>query len=134
LSLMLGERADRTLRERVTIANTSNPPRDVSLIWRRQITDEVGVEIIYVAALRSVGVPARLDRNGRAEFGWGSMVGGAGAGGGELVRNENSHADQGPITPADQAEAYFLLVSKRLSKTTGQIITVNGGLHEVFLR
>jgi hypothetical protein len=24
-----------------------------------------------------------------------------------------------PITPADQAEAYFLLVSQRLSKTTG---------------
>ena len=39
-----------------------------------------------------------------------------------------------PITPADQAEAYFLLVSNRLSKTTGQIITVDGGLHEAFLR
>ena len=39
-----------------------------------------------------------------------------------------------PITPADQAEAYFLLVSKRLSKTTGQILTVDGGLHEAFLR
>ncbi|HEX5175437.1 MAG TPA: SDR family oxidoreductase, partial [Chthoniobacteraceae bacterium] len=39
-----------------------------------------------------------------------------------------------PITPGDQAEAYFLLVSQRLSKTTGQIITVDGGLHEAFLR
>jgi rhamnulose-1-phosphate aldolase/alcohol dehydrogenase len=39
-----------------------------------------------------------------------------------------------PITPADQAEAYFLLVSERLSKTTGQILTVDGGLHEAFLR
>ena len=39
-----------------------------------------------------------------------------------------------PITPADQAEAYFLLVSGRLSKTTGQVITVDGGLHEAFLR
>ena len=39
-----------------------------------------------------------------------------------------------PITPADQAEAYFLLVTRRLSKTTGQIITVDGGLHEAFLR
>jgi len=39
-----------------------------------------------------------------------------------------------PITPADQAEAYFILVSKRLSKTTGQVITVDGGLHEAFLR
>jgi len=39
-----------------------------------------------------------------------------------------------PITPADQAEAYFLLVGDRLSKTTGQIITVDGGLFEAFLR
>ena len=39
-----------------------------------------------------------------------------------------------PITPADQAEAYFLLVSSRLSKTTGQIIAVDGGLQEAFLR
>ena len=39
-----------------------------------------------------------------------------------------------PITPADQAEAYFLLVTQRLSKTTGQIVTVDGGLHEAFLR
>lgn len=39
-----------------------------------------------------------------------------------------------PITPADQAEAFFLLLSQRLSKTTGQVITVDGGLHEAFLR
>ncbi len=39
-----------------------------------------------------------------------------------------------PITPADQAEAYFLLVTNRLSKTTGQVITVDGGLHEAFTR
>lgn len=39
-----------------------------------------------------------------------------------------------PITPADQAEAYFLLVTRRLSKTTGQVITVDGGLHDAFLR
>ena len=39
-----------------------------------------------------------------------------------------------PITPADQAEAYFLLVTQRLSKTTGQVITVDGGLFEAFLR
>lgn len=39
-----------------------------------------------------------------------------------------------PITPADQAEAYFLLVTQRLSKTTGQVLTVDGGLHEAFLR
>ncbi len=39
-----------------------------------------------------------------------------------------------PITPADQAEAYYLLLTDKLSKTTGQIITVDGGLHEAFLR
>jgi NAD(P)-dependent dehydrogenase (short-subunit alcohol dehydrogenase family) len=39
-----------------------------------------------------------------------------------------------PITTADQAEAYFLLVSRRLAKTTGQVIAVDGGLPEAFLR
>jgi rhamnulose-1-phosphate aldolase/alcohol dehydrogenase len=39
-----------------------------------------------------------------------------------------------PILPADLAEAVFLLVSPRLAKTTGQIISVDGGLHEAFLR
>jgi len=39
-----------------------------------------------------------------------------------------------PITTADQAEAIFLLLGDRLAQTTGQIITVDGGLHEAFLR
>jgi rhamnulose-1-phosphate aldolase/alcohol dehydrogenase len=39
-----------------------------------------------------------------------------------------------PVTPADQAEAFFLLLTRRLGQTTGQIITVDGGLHEAFLR
>ncbi|MEM7806790.1 MAG: bifunctional rhamnulose-1-phosphate aldolase/short-chain dehydrogenase [Planctomycetota bacterium] len=39
-----------------------------------------------------------------------------------------------PIRPIDQAEAIFLLASDRLSRTTGQILTVDGGLHEAFLR
>ncbi|MEO1235235.1 MAG: bifunctional rhamnulose-1-phosphate aldolase/short-chain dehydrogenase [Planctomycetota bacterium] len=39
-----------------------------------------------------------------------------------------------PITPADQAEAAFFLVSDRSSKTTGQVVSVDGGLHEAFLR
>jgi rhamnulose-1-phosphate aldolase/alcohol dehydrogenase len=38
------------------------------------------------------------------------------------------------ITPADQAEAVFLLLSNRLSKTTGQILSVDGGLPDAFLR
>jgi len=39
-----------------------------------------------------------------------------------------------PVTAADQAEAIFLLVSNRLSKTTGHVLTVDGGLQEAFLR
>ena len=39
-----------------------------------------------------------------------------------------------PITPADQAEAIYVLAGDQLSKTTGQIISVDGGLHEAFLR
>jgi len=39
-----------------------------------------------------------------------------------------------PITPTDQAEAFYLLLTRWLSKTTGQVITVDGGLHEAFLR
>jgi rhamnulose-1-phosphate aldolase/alcohol dehydrogenase len=39
-----------------------------------------------------------------------------------------------PITPADQAEALLLLLSNRLKQTTGQIISVDGGLHAAFVR
>ena len=38
------------------------------------------------------------------------------------------------IEPEDQAEAIFLLVSQRLSKTTGHVIPVDGGLQDGFLR
>ena len=39
-----------------------------------------------------------------------------------------------PITLSDQAEAAYLLASSKLSKTTGQIVSVDGGLAEAFLR
>lgn len=39
-----------------------------------------------------------------------------------------------PITPKDQAEAIYLLLSDRFSKTTGQIINVDGGLIDAFMR
>ena len=39
-----------------------------------------------------------------------------------------------PITPAEQAEAFFLLASNRLTKPTDHINTVDGGLSDAFLR
>lgn len=39
-----------------------------------------------------------------------------------------------PITLADQAEVAYLLSSSKLGKTTGQVVSVDGGLHEAFLR
>ncbi len=41
---------------------------------------------------------------------------------------------QTAIEPDDQAEAIFLLVTKRLGKTTGHVIPVDGGLQDGFLR
>jgi len=38
------------------------------------------------------------------------------------------------IEPEDQAEAILMLVSERLSKTTGHVIPVDGGLQDGFLR
>ena len=38
------------------------------------------------------------------------------------------------ITPEDQAEVAYLLITDAFSKTTGQIFSVDGGLHEAFLR
>ncbi|TWT77443.1 3-oxoacyl-[acyl-carrier-protein] reductase FabG [Posidoniimonas polymericola] len=39
-----------------------------------------------------------------------------------------------PITPGDQAEAAYFLLSDRSGKSTGQIINVDGGLQEAFQR
>ncbi|HEX9614980.1 MAG TPA: SDR family oxidoreductase, partial [Bacteroidota bacterium] len=39
-----------------------------------------------------------------------------------------------PVTAGDQAQAIFLLLGDRLAKTTGQILTIDGGLQEAFLR
>jgi rhamnulose-1-phosphate aldolase/alcohol dehydrogenase len=39
-----------------------------------------------------------------------------------------------PITPADQAEAVRFLLGRSAARTTGQVLTVDGGLPEAFLR
>ena len=46
----------------------------------------------------------------------------------------NRTLTKSPIRLADQAEVAYMLAGERLSKTTGQIISVDGGLHEAFLR
>jgi hypothetical protein len=80
----------RFLRERVTVVEESRKQKvesrnqeegagdrwrvagGVAGIWERQITDERGFEVVYVAALRSVGVPSRLGSQGWAELWTGS--------------------------------------------------------------
>jgi len=58
----------RHLRERVTIAPDYPKQPGVETMWRRQIVNQGDFEIIYTAALRSVGVPARLNAANRSEF------------------------------------------------------------------
>lgn len=41
---------------------------------------------------------------------------------------------EAPITVEHQAEAAYLLISDRLARTTGQVLTVDGGLTEAFVR
>jgi len=41
---------------------------------------------------------------------------------------------QSPISPEDQAEAIYLLLTRRLAKTTGHVLPVDGGLQDGFLR
>ncbi len=56
------------LRARVTIVDRQNLPEDVTDAWQRGITTPDGFEKLYVAALRAVGLPARLNENGQAEY------------------------------------------------------------------
>ncbi|PYQ25921.1 MAG: bifunctional rhamnulose-1-phosphate aldolase/short-chain dehydrogenase [Acidobacteria bacterium] len=75
-----------------------------------------------IASLSKYGIPFRAEetteelRGKLAEF---------------YARRSLIHA---PIEPDDQAEAIFLLLSRRLSKTTGHVIPVDGGLPDGFLR
>jgi hypothetical protein len=58
----------RFLRERVGIDPSYSYRVGVETIWTQQMTDETGFERIYVAALRSVGIAARLNAERRAEL------------------------------------------------------------------
>jgi hypothetical protein len=58
----------RHLRERVTIASNAAGPVEIAESWQRQMANERKFEALYVAAMRSVCIPARLNDDGRAEF------------------------------------------------------------------
>ena len=58
----------RHLRERVTILKEAVVPQSISEIWRQQMTDAEGFERIYVATLRSVGIPAKTSASQKTEI------------------------------------------------------------------
>ena len=58
----------RFLRQRMTIAPGYPKQPGVESMWNGHIVNPEDFEILYTAALRSVGVPARLDPSRRAEF------------------------------------------------------------------
>ena len=43
---------------------------DIRAMWKRGTADATGLEAIYVAALRSVGIPARRAASGQTELWW----------------------------------------------------------------
>lgn len=58
----------RHLRERVTILPGPHRTADLATVWRRQLADQAGFARLVVAALRSVGIAARLTAGGGAEY------------------------------------------------------------------
>jgi hypothetical protein len=63
----------RFLRQRVTIAPNYPKQPGVESMWNGHIVNLKDFEILYTAALRSVGVPARLNAEHQAEFWTGSQ-------------------------------------------------------------
>jgi hypothetical protein len=47
---------------------STDAPSTIDDMWRRKMADAKGFEALCVAAFRSVGIPARLGEDGRAEF------------------------------------------------------------------
>jgi hypothetical protein len=52
----------RQLRERVIISTSADLSASIPNNWQRQSATAFGFDRIYVAALRSVGIPARLNQ------------------------------------------------------------------------
>jgi hypothetical protein len=53
---------------RVRITTGTDLPDRIHECWVRGLTDEIGFERMYVAALRSVGIAARIDASGQAVY------------------------------------------------------------------
>ena len=58
----------RCLRQRVGISPNYPHRVGVETIWTQGMTDEAGFEWVYVAALRSVGIAARLGDRRQTEI------------------------------------------------------------------
>jgi dienelactone hydrolase len=58
----------RFLRQRVTVAPSYPKQLGIESMWNGHIVNPADFEILYTAALRSVGVPARLNALHQAEF------------------------------------------------------------------
>jgi hypothetical protein len=56
------------LRSRITVLPDLEGPAGVAAMWDMQITNVRGFERIYIAALRSIGIAARLSQTDKAEF------------------------------------------------------------------
>lgn len=63
----------RFLRERVTVDTKWSRASGVETAWESGRTDDLGFDEIYVAALRSVGIAARLGLGGSVELWTGSL-------------------------------------------------------------
>lgn len=71
--IQAAEAVFRFLRERVSIDPSRSTKSGVESCWKQGVTDEASFERIYVAALRSVGIAARLDGKGIAELWTGTV-------------------------------------------------------------
>jgi len=62
------ETVGRELRERIKIRTGEGAVGDIQSLWRERAATAAGFERLYVAALRSAGIPARLSQSDQAEF------------------------------------------------------------------
>ena len=96
---------------------------------------------VGLAALWKIGAPLFFSTSrgflapGRVRGSAGVALGFLALWGARAVRLARARSTRRLLQEAeDQAEAAYLLICGQLGKTTGQILSVDGGLHEAFLR